>query len=58
MGSSLIVDDPELAPVVSATHLTNSKEWKAELAWQHQDVGKSTGMSSMEIRTRVAHMVT
>ena len=32
MGATLIVDDPELAPVLSGTHLLTSEGWKAELA--------------------------
>ena len=30
--SNLIVDDPELASVLSGTHLPTSRGWKAELA--------------------------
>ena len=32
MGANLIVDDPELAPVLSGTHLPTLEEWKAGLA--------------------------
>ena len=31
MGATLIVDDPELGPILSDTHLPISEEWKAEL---------------------------
>ena len=31
MEATLIVDDPELAPVLSGTHLLTLEEWKAEL---------------------------
>ena len=42
MGAILIFDDPELAPVLSGTHLPTSEGWKAELAWQREEeVGKS-----------------
>ena len=32
MGVTLIIDDPELAPVLSSTHLPTLEGWKAELA--------------------------
>ena len=32
MGATLIVDDPELAPVLNGTHLPTPEGWKAELA--------------------------
>ena len=38
MGANLIVDDPELALVLSGTHLPTSKRWKAELAWRLEEV--------------------
>lgn len=39
MESDLIADDPELALELSGTHLRNSEEWKAEMAWQqHEEV--------------------
>ena len=31
MGATLIVDDPELAPVLSGTHLPTLDWWEAEL---------------------------
>ena len=37
MGVTLIVDDQELAPVLSGTHLPTSERWKAELAWQREE---------------------
>ena len=37
MGATLIVDDPELALVLSGTHLLTSEGWKAELAKRHAD---------------------
>ena len=57
MGATLIVDDPELAPVLSGTHLPTSEGWKAELALQREEVGRSVGMTSTGNRTRVARMV-
>ena len=37
MGATIIVDGPELAPVLSGTHLPTSKGWKArggrEICW-------------------------
>ena len=38
MGPTLIVDDSELALVLSGTHLPTSKRWKAELAWRFEEV--------------------
>ena len=32
MVATFIVDDPELAPVLSGTHLPTLEGWKAELA--------------------------
>ena len=57
MGATLIVDDPELAPVLSSTHLPTTEGWKAELAFQCEEVGRSGGMTSTGNRTRVARMV-
>ena len=37
MGATLIVDNPELAPVSSGTHLPTSEGWKAELASQREE---------------------
>ena len=51
-----MVDDSELAPVLSGTHLPTSEGWKAELAQQREEVGRSVGMSSTGNRTWVAHM--
>ena len=51
------MDDPELAPVLSGTNLPNSEGWGAELAYQHEKVKRSVGMTSMRNRTRAAHMV-
>ena len=36
-GSNPIVDNPELAPVSSGTHLPTSEGWKAELASQREE---------------------
>ena len=36
MGATLIVDDPELAPVLSGTHLPTSEGWKAAVGLQAQ----------------------
>ena len=60
MEVTLIVDDPELASVLSGTHLPNSEGWKAELAWQRQEVGRSVGMEvgfSTGNQTQVTCMV-
>ena len=57
MGATLIVDDLELAPVLSGTHLPTSGAWKAQLAKQHEKVGRSVGMTSTGNQTRVARMV-
>ena len=54
MGSTLIVDDPELVPVFYGTHLPTSEWWNAELAYQREEVGISIGMTSTGHRTRVA----
>ena len=35
----VIADDPELAPVLSGTHLPTSEGWKAELAQRSEEVG-------------------
>ena len=35
----VIADDPELAPVLSGTHLPTSEGWKAELAQWSEEVG-------------------
>ena len=42
MGATLIVDDPELAPVLTGTHLPTSEGWKAELAQQHKKIHYAT----------------
>ena len=35
----VIADDPELAPVLSGTHLPTSEGWKAELVQRSEEVG-------------------
>ena len=57
MGAILIVDDPELALLLSGTHSPTSERWKTELAWQREDVGRSVGITSTGNRIWVAHMV-
>ena len=57
MGATLIVDDQELAPVLSGTHLPTPEAWKTELALQREEVGRSVGMTSTGNRTRVARMI-
>ena len=57
MGATLIVYEPEFAPVLSGTHLPTSEGWKAELAWQREEIGRSVGMTSTGNQTRVARMV-
>ena len=48
----------EFAPVLSGTPLPTSEGWKAELAQQREEVGRSVGMTSMGNQTRVARIVT
>ena len=55
MRTTLIVDDPELAPVLSGTHILTLECWKTEFAQQRVDIGRSVGMTYMGNRTRVAH---
>ena len=57
MGATLIVYEPEFAPVLSGTHLPTSEGWKAELAWQSEEIGGSVGMTSTGNQTRVTRMV-
>ena len=57
MGATVIVDDPELATVLSGIHLPTSEGWRAELAYQHEKVKRSVGMTSMGNRARATHMV-
>ena len=57
MGTTLIVDDQELAPVLSGTHLSTTGRWKTELALQQEEIGISVGMTSTGNRTQVTHMV-
>ena len=57
MGATLIVDDPELAPVLSGTHLPTSEGWKAELAQEREEVGGLLDMTSTGNRIRVVRMV-
>ena len=45
MGASLIVDDPELATVLSGTHLPTMEGWKADLVKQREEVGGPGGMT-------------
>ena len=52
-----MVDYSELAPVPPGTHLSTSKRWMAELTWQHEEIGRSTSMTSTGNQTRVASMV-
>ena len=42
MGTTLIVDDPELARVLSGTHLPTSEGGKAELAQQEKEIHYAT----------------
>ena len=57
MGATLTVDDPELASVLSGTHLLTSEGWKAELTEQREEVGKSGGMTSTRNWAMVVCMV-
>ena len=56
MGTTLIIDDLELAPVLG-NHLPTSKGWNAELAQQCEEIGKALGMNSMENQNQVARTV-
>ena len=42
MGATLIVDDPELARVLSGTHLPTSEGGKDELAEQEMEIHYAT----------------
>ena len=53
MGATLIVNDPELSPVLLGTHLPTSEGWKAELSRQREDKGRSVGMTSIEPKSIV-----
>ena len=57
MGATLIVDDLELATVLSGTHFLTSEGWKPELTQQRKDIMRSVGMTTMGIQTGVARMV-
>ena len=56
MGATLIVDDPELAVILSGTHLLTSD---GRLIWpkQLEEIGRSCGMTSTGNQTWVARMV-
>ena len=43
--------------VLYGTHLPTSKGWKAKLAWQCEDIGRSVGVTSTGNQTQVACMV-
>ena len=57
MGTTLTVNDRELALVLSSTHLLFSEKWQAELAQRPDEIGSSAGMNSMGNQTWVAPMV-
>ena len=57
MGATLIVDDPELAPVLSGAHLPTSEGWKAELAYRREEVGRSVGMTSTGNQSQIPRMI-
>ena len=57
MGATLIVDDPELAPVLSGAHLPTSEGWKAELAYRREEVGRSIGMTSTGNQSQIPRMI-
>ena len=57
MGATRITNGPELAPVLSGTHLPTSGGYKVKLALQREEVGRSLGMTSTGNQTRVARMV-
>ena len=52
MRTILIVDDQELARVLSGTHLSTTGRWETELALQREDIGISVGLTSTWNRTR------
>ena len=57
MGEFIIVEELELARVLSGNHKPTSEGWKTELVWQREDIGTSVGMTSMENLTGVTRMV-
>ena len=56
MGAFIIVEELELARVLSGNHKPTSEGWKTELVWQCEDIGTSVGMTSMGNLTRVTRM--
>ena len=57
MEATLIVNDPELASVLSGTNLSTSEGWNVKLAYQREDIGRSAGLTSTGNWTRVTRMV-
>ena len=57
MAATIIVNDPELALVLSSTQLSTSEGWKAVLAWQSEKTGRFAGMTSTWNRNRFAYML-
>ena len=57
MGTTLTVNDRELALALSSTHLLFSEKWQAELAQRPEEIESSAGMNSMGNQTWVAPMV-
>ena len=57
MGANLIVDGPELAPVLTGTHLPTSVGWKTEFVQQHEEIRRSTGMTSTGNRAGTSRIV-
>ena len=56
-GSNPHVDDPELASVLYGSHIPTLEGWKAELAKQREEIGRSTNMTSTGNRTWAALVV-
>ena len=57
MGAFIIVEELELARVLSGNHKPTSEGWKTELVLQREDIGTSVGMTSMGNLAGVTGMV-
>lgn len=57
MGATFIVFNMEIAQVLSGTHLSTQKRWKAELGQQREDIRRSVGMIFTENPIRITYMV-
>ena len=57
MGTTLIIDDRELAPLLSCTHLPTLERWTDELASQREYMRRSVGTTSTKNQTWFISMV-